>query len=248
MSIGNEAIRILRRRRNVVVLGDSHPLLGEGTIVYRLAPSNALTADQIRWCNGDDARCRGNENARPRLPLMAGRSSLMTASSQKTANATIQPNRSIEVKREVRRHLITRVVLPNHHVRRERDFRRSFPLAATGFQNKVWCWTEGWGTSVERVSTRQGPFRTPFKEPVLVEGLAMTTSGPTLLYDLNVAFDVGERRNPLRVMRELGIKWTRSEVEPIDQQIRFECCTPIAGPLPPYLRLPSPECGAAIAA
>jgi hypothetical protein len=76
----------------------------------------------------------------------------------------------------------------------------------------------------------------------------MTTSGPTLRYDLNVAYDVGERRNPLRVMRELGIKWARSVVEPIDQQISFECCAPITRPLPPYLRLLSPECGAAIAA
>jgi hypothetical protein len=43
----------------------------------------------------------------------------------------------------------------------------------------------------------------------------MNTGGPTLLYDLNVAYDAGERRNPLRVMRELGIKWMRSEAEPI---------------------------------
>ena len=52
----------------------------------------------------------------------------------------------------------------------------------------------------------------------------MIAGGPTLFYDLNVAYDAGERRNPLRVMRELGIKWTRCEAEPIDQQIRFERC------------------------
>jgi hypothetical protein len=69
----------------------------------------------------------------------------------------------------------------------------------------------------------------------------MNTGGPTLLYDLNVAYDAGERRNPLRVMRELGIKWMRSEVEPIDQQIIFERCTSIPVLLPPYLRLPSAE-------
>ena len=69
----------------------------------------------------------------------------------------------------------------------------------------------------------------------------MVTSGPTLFYDLNVAYDAGERRTPLRVMRELGVKWTRSEVEPMDQQIRFERCTSIPLPLPPYLRLPSAE-------
>jgi hypothetical protein len=69
----------------------------------------------------------------------------------------------------------------------------------------------------------------------------MTASGPTLLYDLNVAYDAGERRNPLRVMRELGIKWARSEAEPIDQQIIFERCTSIPVSLPPYLRLPSAE-------
>jgi len=67
------------------------------------------------------------------------------------------------------------------------------------------------------------------------------TGGPTLLYDLNVAYDAGERRNPLRVMRELGIKWTRSEAEPMDQQIRFECCTLVPIQLPPYLRLPSAQ-------
>jgi hypothetical protein len=69
----------------------------------------------------------------------------------------------------------------------------------------------------------------------------MIASGPTLFYDLNVAYDAGERRNPLRVMRELGIKWMRSEVEPMDQQIRFERCTSIRLPLPPYLRLISAE-------
>jgi hypothetical protein len=67
----------------------------------------------------------------------------------------------------------------------------------------------------------------------------MIASGPTLFYDLNVAYDAG--RNPLRVMRELGIKWMRSEAEPIDQQIRFERCTSIPLPLPPYLRLLSAE-------
>jgi hypothetical protein len=50
----------------------------------------------------------------------------------------------------------------------------------------------------------------------------MIAGGRTLLYDLNVAYDTGERRNPLRVMRALGIQWTRCEAEPIDQQIRFE--------------------------
>jgi hypothetical protein len=69
----------------------------------------------------------------------------------------------------------------------------------------------------------------------------MIASGPTLFYDLNVADDAGERRNPLRVMRELGIKWMRSEVEAMDQQIRFERCTSIPLPLPPYLRLLSAE-------
>ena len=69
----------------------------------------------------------------------------------------------------------------------------------------------------------------------------MIAGGPTLFYDLNVAYDVGERRNPLRVMRELGIKWTRCEAEPIDEQIRFERCTSIPVPMPTYLRMPCAE-------
>ena len=69
----------------------------------------------------------------------------------------------------------------------------------------------------------------------------MIASGPTLLYDLNAAYDAGERRNPLRVMRELGIRWTRCEAEPIDQQIRFDRCTSIPVLMPTYLRMPSTE-------
>ncbi len=75
----------------------------------------------------------------------------------------------------------------------------------------------------------------------------MITRGPTPFYDLNVAYDAGERRNPLRVMRELGIKWTRSEAEPIDQQIRFDRCTSIPVPMPPYQGCLQLKCDAAAA-
>jgi hypothetical protein len=73
----------------------------------------------------------------------------------------------------------------------------------------------------------------------------MIAGGRTVLYDLNVAYDTGERRNPLRVMRALGVQWTRCEAEPIDQQIRFERCTSIPVPMPAYLRIPSTEADAA---
>jgi hypothetical protein len=72
----------------------------------------------------------------------------------------------------------------------------------------------------------------------------MIAGGRTLLYDLNIAYDAGERRNPLRVMRALGIQWTRCDAEPIDQQIRFERCTSIPVPMPVYLRIPSTEADA----
>jgi hypothetical protein len=67
----------------------------------------------------------------------------------------------------------------------------------------------------------------------------MITGDQTLVYDLNAAYDAGERRNPLRVMRELGIKWPRSEAQLFDQQIRFEGCTSVPVPLPPYVRINS---------